>query len=88
MTEQEALFSFYRDELPTEMREKMSIGEHKYGNSWIHGEPDYFYRRMEEELYEFRQAVEHDQDYDKAIEELADIVNFALMYLSTSESYE
>lgn len=60
---------------------KFISSKDKYGDSWQNCEPEYLYKRMEEEFYEFRQAVEHDQDKMKALQELADLNNFAIMYL-------
>jgi NTP pyrophosphatase (non-canonical NTP hydrolase) len=60
---------------------KFQDGREKYGDSWQHRDPEYLIRRMEEEFYEFRQAAEHDRSETAALEELADMVNFGLMFL-------
>jgi len=79
----------YRDELVRWSKDKMQKGRRKYGTSWHSADPDYLLRRMEEEFYEFRQAVEHDRDKEEALEELADMVNFGLMYAVVSfKNYE
>ena len=59
----------------------MQANQDEYGDSWRGASPEYLYWRFEEEFYEFRQAVESGADRDEAIEELADIVNFGLMFL-------
>lgn len=64
--------------------EKFEDKKGQRGNYWKHEEPEYHLRRMEEEFYEFRQAVEHYNSPEDALEELADILNFALFYLRTS----
>lgn len=82
----EDLFDAYSDVLPKMMKAKMEAGRQKYGDSWVECGPKYMIRRMEEEFYEFRQAVEHDRDDAGAIKELADVVNFGLMFLSHMEA--
>lgn len=78
-----------RNSLPSEMKQKKVQSAEKYGNSWTHQhEPEYYLRRAEEEFYEFRQAVEHDRDLEAAMEELADVCNFALMYAIRSYADE
>lgn len=72
------------DLLRKAMEDKHEQGREKYGDSWTDAHPDYHLRRMEEEFMEFRQAVEHYRDEDQAIEELADVVNYALMYVVLS----
>lgn len=80
------LFAVYSEQLPEAMDEKMRVGRQRHGDSWLDIEPQYAFRRMEEEFYEFRQAVEHDRDEMGAIEELADMVNFGLMFLAHERS--
>lgn len=63
-------------------KQKFKRGQVKYGNQWMDADPEYLIRRMEEEFYEFRQAVEHDRDEEGSLEELADIVNFGAMFLA------
>lgn len=75
------LFRTYQSTLDEKSEEKFHKGKEKYGDAWLDVEPEYLCRRMEEELYEFRQAVEHYRDDEEAIEELADMMNFGLMYL-------
>lgn len=66
------------------MLRKFEKGRKKYGDSWKDVEPEYMWRRMQEEMMEFRQAVEHDKDAKQAIKELADIVNFGIMFMLLS----
>lgn len=66
------------------MEAKHKHGRQKYGDSWTGADPDYPLRRSEEEDLENRQAVEHDRDREKALEELADYVNYRLMYIALS----
>lgn len=72
----------YQDDVAHLSKRKFEEGRKKYGDSWTDAEPEYLIRRMEEEFYEFRQAVEHDRDEDGALEEVADMVNFGLMFLA------
>jgi len=60
--------------------ERFGRKQEEYGDSWVETEPDYLWRRFEEEMYEFRQAVEHKRDGEEAGEQLADALNFALMF--------
>lgn len=80
MASMSARFETFRDDVLRWSSRKMDKGRRKYGDSWVDASPEYLLRRMEEEFYEFRQAVEHDKDKQKAMEELADIVNFGIMY--------
>ena len=75
------------DRLPDSMEEKNKQGRMKYGDSWVESHPDHPLRRMEEEFMEFRQAVEHYNDEEMAVEELADIVNYGLMFLVLHGEY-
>lgn len=68
-------------ETKEEALRKFDKNKSKYGDSWQEVEPKYLLRRMEEEFYEFRQEVEHNGTVEGAIEELADLNNFALMFL-------
>lgn len=72
----------YQNNVDHLMSEKWDQGRVKYGDTWVDSHPDYHIRRMEEEFYEFRQAVEHDRHEGAALEELADIVNYGLMFLA------
>lgn len=81
MTDPRKMVNRHRDSVVDASVEKMLSGQEKYGDAWLDVEPEYLLRRMEEEYYEFRQAVEHDQDVEAAIGEMADVLNFGLMYL-------
>lgn len=73
------------NKIPDRARAKFNSARERYGDSWVNlDDPTYLLRRMEEEFYEFRQAVEHYEDPEMAFEELADIINFALMYIVLS----
>lgn len=72
------------ERLPEVMEEKHQYGRDKYGDSWTEAHPDYPLRRSEEEGMENRQAVEHYRSREKALEELADYVNYRLMYIALS----
>ena len=65
--------------------EKWERGKGDYGDAWKDCDPEYMIRRMEEELYEFRQAVEHNRDEQEALEEIGDIINFGLMFLALND---
>lgn len=81
MSDPEAEFDAMWELFAEAADEKYEGGVEKYGYAWHDADPEYLCRRMEEEFYEFRQAVEHYQDPEAAAEELGDFVNFALMYL-------
>ena len=76
------------DELMAELRGDVRVsadvkydkGKREYGDSWLDADPWYCLDRMEEEFFEFRQAVIHHQDPDSAIEEMADMLNYGLMF--------
>jgi len=81
-TDRNSEIETYQDDVAHLSKKKFRDSRAKYGDSWTNAEPEYLLRRMEEEFYEFRQAVEHDRDEVEALEEVADIVNFGLMFLS------
>lgn len=84
MTNAQDALERYMGRLPEEMERKFERGREKYGDAWLEADPVYLRERMEEEMYEFRQSVEHYQDADEAVIEMADFVNFGLMYLVRS----
>lgn len=73
-----------QDQVHDWMLRKFEKGQKKYGETWKDVDPDYMWRRMEEEMMEFRQAVEHDRDFKQAIKELADMVNFGIFFVVLS----
>lgn len=77
----EELFWYYRAMLEDMSDEKFESGKEKYGDAWEDTDPEYLYRRFEEEQMEFRQAVEHYRDQREAMKEMGDMVNFGIMYL-------
>lgn len=83
----ESMLEDCSEELPELIEKKRTLGYQKYSDMWTDASSYYLYRRMQEELYEFRQAVEHDQDKDEAMKELADVVNFGLMFLVVEQQY-
>lgn len=80
--EAEEAFDAYSEKIPTIAAEAMEAGRSKYGDSWLDVEPEYAWRRTEEELYELRQATEHDRDVREALKEIADMENFAKMFVA------
>lgn len=86
--EHNELMAKLRGEVRASARTKYDAGKQKYGDSWLDSEPYYHLDRMEEEFYEFRQAVLHDRDPEAAIEELADVVNYGLMFAILTGLYD
>lgn len=78
----EAVFQLIWSRAIREGSANFEAGKEKYGDSWEDTNPEYLWRRFEEERLEFRQEVEHYQCAEDAIGEMGDFMNFAVMYLT------
>ena len=86
--ERERTMREIQDELPQMVESKWQQGQEKYGDAWLDADPWYCLDRMEEEFYEYRQAVVHHQDSEAALAELADLVNYGLMFAVLTGLYD